>query len=174
MNKNLPIISLLALVLVCLIGYFLKTELEIANAYSSKPANGHSWSEIECSSSLCINGSSVGIGTDSPGQKLSVAGIIQSTTGGIMFPDGTVQTTASTGKSASNCTTVSVGMGWISGNETGGTATCPAGYYVTGGGAYSRYVETGMQGYPSSNNSWYCYCIGNTYCAGTCYARCCQ
>lgn len=42
----------------------------------------------------------VGIGTSSPGQKLAVAGIIQSTTGGVRFPDGSTQTTAgaSTGK----------------------------------------------------------------------------
>lgn len=37
----------------------------------------------------------VGIGT-SPSQKLSVAGTIQSTTGGFKFPDNTVQTTAAT------------------------------------------------------------------------------
>jgi len=36
----------------------------------------------------------VGIGTTSPGQKLTVAGVIESTSGGIKFPDGTVQTTA--------------------------------------------------------------------------------
>jgi len=36
----------------------------------------------------------VGIGTTSPGQKLSVAGTIESTSGGIKFPDGTTQTTA--------------------------------------------------------------------------------
>jgi hypothetical protein len=42
-----------------------------------------------------INGSgSVGIGISSPASTLSVAGIIQSTTGGIKFPDGSVQTTA--------------------------------------------------------------------------------
>lgn len=40
-------------------------------------------------------GGNVGIGTITPGQKLTVAGIIQSTSGGIMFPDGTVQTTVS-------------------------------------------------------------------------------
>ncbi|HVS88347.1 MAG TPA: hypothetical protein VHF01_09005 [Candidatus Acidoferrum sp.] len=34
-----------------------------------------------------------GIGVTAPGQKLSVAGMIQSTTGGFKFPDGTVQTT---------------------------------------------------------------------------------
>lgn len=36
----------------------------------------------------------VGIGIPSPSQKLSAAGIIESTTGGFKFPDGTIQTTA--------------------------------------------------------------------------------
>jgi hypothetical protein len=40
------------------------------------------------------DGGKIGIGTTSPGQKLSVAGTIESTTGGIKFPDGTSQTTA--------------------------------------------------------------------------------
>jgi hypothetical protein len=42
----------------------------------------------------------VGIGTASPAQKLSVVGVIESTTGGVKFPDGTTQTSAgmSTGK----------------------------------------------------------------------------
>jgi hypothetical protein len=35
----------------------------------------------------------VGIGTTTPGEKLSVAGTIESTSGGIKFPDGTTQTT---------------------------------------------------------------------------------
>ena len=39
----------------------------------------------------------VGIGTTTPGQKLTVAGTIESTSGGFRFPDGTSQTTASTG-----------------------------------------------------------------------------
>lgn len=38
----------------------------------------------------------VGIGTTSPGQKLTVAGTIESTSGGIKFPDATTQTTAAT------------------------------------------------------------------------------
>jgi hypothetical protein len=41
------------------------------------------------------NTGNVGIGTSTPAQKLTVAGTIQSTTGGMMFPDGTTQTTAS-------------------------------------------------------------------------------
>lgn len=38
----------------------------------------------------------VGIGTTSPAQKLSVAGTVESTSGGFKFPDGTVQTTGFT------------------------------------------------------------------------------
>jgi microcystin-dependent protein len=39
----------------------------------------------------------VGIGTDSPGETLSVNGTIESITGGFRFPDGTIQTTAFAG-----------------------------------------------------------------------------
>jgi hypothetical protein len=45
---------------------------------------------------LALNpqGGNVGIGTSQPGATLTVAGMIQTTTGGIKFPDGSVQTTA--------------------------------------------------------------------------------
>jgi hypothetical protein len=39
----------------------------------------------------------VGIGTSTPGYKLDVAGIVNSSAGGFRFPDGTVQTTAASG-----------------------------------------------------------------------------
>ena len=39
----------------------------------------------------------VGIGTATPASKLTVAGVIESSSGGIKFPDGTTQTTAATG-----------------------------------------------------------------------------
>ena len=43
---------------------------------------------------LAVSGNYVGIGTAAPTQKLTVAGTIESTSGGVKFPDGTVQTTA--------------------------------------------------------------------------------
>ncbi|UCH62330.1 MAG: hypothetical protein JSU77_11055 [Fidelibacterota bacterium] len=46
---------------------------------------------------MVISGGSVGIGTESPDQLLTVADTIHSTTGGFQFPDGTVQATAATG-----------------------------------------------------------------------------
>ncbi|WP_413613048.1 beta strand repeat-containing protein [Bdellovibrio sp. HCB-110] len=41
-----------------------------------------------------LPGGNVGIGTSTPGQKLSVAGTIESTSGGVRYPDSTTQTTA--------------------------------------------------------------------------------
>lgn len=60
------------------------------------------------------NGTNVGIGTASPGQKLTVAGTVESTTGGFKFPDGTTQATAAgaspwvliSTKTASNSATI--------------------------------------------------------------------
>lgn len=59
----------------------------------------------------------VGIGTTAPAQKLSVAGTIQSTSGGIMFPDGTTQTTAASGSTVVTAGNVSAGT---FGSNTGG------------------------------------------------------
>lgn len=54
------------------------------------------------SNSVIIQSSGkIGIGTNAPGQTLSVNGKIQSATGGFMFPDGTVQTTAATNTTSS-------------------------------------------------------------------------
>ncbi len=47
------------------------------------------------------NGGNIGIGTTTPGQKLSVAGTIETTSGGVKFPDGTTQITAFTGSNGS-------------------------------------------------------------------------
>ncbi len=52
---------------------------------------------------LDVNGD-VSIGTTSTGSKLTVAGVIESTTGGIKFPDSTVQTTAGLTAVSTNAT----------------------------------------------------------------------
>lgn len=44
----------------------------------------------------------VGIGTPTPGSKLSVNGVVEAASGGFKFPDGTVQTTAASGAGGTN------------------------------------------------------------------------
>jgi hypothetical protein len=43
---------------------------------------------------LVVSGGNVGVGTSVPGSRLTVAGTIESTSGGVRFPDGSIQTTA--------------------------------------------------------------------------------
>jgi hypothetical protein len=73
----------------------------------------------------------VGIGTATPGYPLSVAGVIQSTTGGIRYPDGTTQTTAATG----TVTSITAGTGLTGGTITGsGTIALSSPVAVANGG----------------------------------------
>ncbi len=50
----------------------------------------------------------VGIGTNAPTSTLTVDGVVQSTSGGFMFPDGTVQTTAFDPTGTTNLTDVDI------------------------------------------------------------------
>ncbi len=54
---------------------------------------------VSTSNALVLGNSntSVGIGTSTPSSKLTVVGLIETTTGGVKFPDGTIQTTAGAG-----------------------------------------------------------------------------
>lgn len=77
MNKKIFILSLVLFLGLFLAIYQYAKELQtdLVSAYStSKPANGHSWSEMECTSDVCITGSKVGMGTDNPTVKLEVVG----------------------------------------------------------------------------------------------------
>ncbi len=70
----------------------------------------------------------VGIGTTSPAQMLSVAGTIESTTGGFKFPDGTIQTTA----------TGAVGQGyWNTATGVSALSAGPVGFANTADGAFA-------------------------------------
>jgi hypothetical protein len=52
---------------------------------------------LDSTSDSWLNGGNVGIGTTSPGEKLTVTGTVESTSGGFKFPDGTTQASAASG-----------------------------------------------------------------------------
>ncbi|HQI48967.1 MAG TPA: hypothetical protein PLN61_09935, partial [bacterium] len=60
----------------------------------------------------------IGIGISAPSEKLHVAGMIYSTSGGFKFPDGTVQTTAARNSSA-DISAISAGNGLTGGGLSG-------------------------------------------------------
>ena len=72
---------------------------------SGTPGKVTKWSGISGSSTYVVGDSviledkfgNIGIGAALPTSKLTVAGMIQSLSGGITFPDGTIQTTSATG-----------------------------------------------------------------------------
>lgn len=82
MNKRKSIIFIFLISIGVVAGayqYIQMFQTDIVSAIYSIPNPGHSWAEMECSSDLCVTGGRVGIGTDSPGNKLSVTGNISST-----------------------------------------------------------------------------------------------
>lgn len=85
MNKSntfiIAFVSLLGLSL-AIYQYVNELQAELASAASSKPANGHIWSEMECNDGLCVTGGDkVGIGATSPEYKLDVGGQINASGG---------------------------------------------------------------------------------------------
>ncbi len=69
----------------------------------------------------------VGIGTNSPNEKLSVAGTVESTSGGFKFPDGSVQATAATVGQNNNAGDPTAAVGGGQNNTASGTTSTVAG-----------------------------------------------
>lgn len=82
MNKK-SIFAILSISILAIVFSIFQSTRQIdltSAAYSSaRPANGHSWTEMECNSSLCVTGGNIGIGTDSPTVKLEVSGTVKAT-----------------------------------------------------------------------------------------------
>lgn len=69
--------------------YTKELQAEITSAAGTKPNPGHSWSEMECSSDLCVTSGKIGVGTESPSKKLEVNGdILASGTGDVCNGSG--------------------------------------------------------------------------------------
>ena len=75
-----------------------------------------------CTSANGCASVNVGVGTTTPAYPLDVAGTIRSSSGGFMFPDGTIQTTSASGGGGGGggtITGVTAGAGLIGGGTTG-------------------------------------------------------
>ena len=112
---------------------------------------------------LIDSSGNVGIGTTSPANPLSVNGVIQSTTGGIKFPDGTTQTTALGGTpgkwllatvNASAASSVSFGSSYITTAYNKYVVEFDGVYTSDGGALYLTFSTNNGTSYLASNYNW--------------------
>jgi hypothetical protein len=91
---------------------------------NNAPSNGSGHQFQGANAYLAIGGGSVGVGTVTPGYRLDVAGPVRSSSGGFVFPDGTVQTTAAAGGGSQWAAASGVtGIQYSGGNVGVGTAS---------------------------------------------------
>lgn len=118
--------------------YFeLKADFISADYSTSKPANGHSWAEMECTEGLCIDSANdrVGIGVSNPAYKLDIVGSVHAT--------GDI---SSAGNINSAGTIVSSGNISSSGTITAATDVC------NGAGACLSQISNFVASQPLINN----------------------
>jgi hypothetical protein len=116
-------------------------------ALRAADSGGGSLFDIRNDGQIYLKGN-VGIGTTAPGQKLTVTGTVESTSGGFKFPDASTQTTAGiTSETDPQVSAVTNGS-WCRGN--GSAVTCDQSAPVTS--------ETDPQVSAVTNGSW---CRGN-------------
>lgn len=101
---------------------------------------------------LNAGGGNVGVGLTDPEQKFSVAGIIRSTSGGIMFPDGTTQTTAFSGGSQT-ISAANISAGQFGANTGGGNYSFPLASQVGFGNFTIRRISTTSIGFYDSTGA---------------------
>jgi hypothetical protein len=80
----------------------------------------------------------VGVGTATANSKLTVAGLIETTTGGVKFPDGTTQITAGAGTTMS---AANVSSGDFGSNTGGGNYSFPSSLGIGGATSPAEKVE---------------------------------
>lgn len=105
--------------------------------------NGTQW--ITNGSNISYSSGNVGIGTTNPSSLLTVNGLIESSSGGIKFPDGTVQTTAA-----------SSGTGGVNGLGSWQTFTFNTVHQASSDGMVVAIMhgtsQAGIQGFTDSSN----------------------
>jgi len=115
--------------------------------------NTGNWFEVM---RLAANGN-IGIGTATPAYKLDVAGPVRSSSGGFIFPDGTVQTTAGGGGGSSQWVTSGTNIYYTGGRVGIGTTNPIAplsvvGLGTTGTATFSGSVFTSHFNYNGDNS----------------------
>lgn len=118
-------------------------------------AKGPAAQWLQSGNNAYYNAGNVGIGTNNPTQKLTVAGTIESTAGGVKYPDGNTQTSAF--QKTMTIRTSSPGNFFLAnGGSVGYSASCQAGEIATGGGCSDSGFKMFYQMIPSPT-SYTCY-----------------
>lgn len=136
----LVLFSLMVIGLVVGIFQYVKVfQAEIVGAYNAtKSANGHSWAEMQCTEGLCVTaGNKVGIGTDNPADKLSVAGSFG--VNGNISTSGTITATGDVcgaGACLSSIASFVSAQPLMGGNHNQGACTAAGGTIVNIGTSY--------------------------------------